>query len=458
MISKYKILFLSSAYLLTGCYHDKPTVNDFDTLVVTPPVSPEEIDEVIDFVDLEKKKDHQGGMPPLIEDPVPETEASLSEGYPAGMEKKVQFWINYFSKKNPKTITRYLNRGAPYKKLIMKLLEEQGLPKDLYYLALIESGFSMKATSRARASGAWQFMKATGKRYGLSINYYVDERWDPVRSTIAASLYLSDLNNVFHSWHLAMAAYNAGEMRIMNAIMRANTRDFWELTKAKRLPRETMNYIPKFIAAAKIGKNPAKYGITIKESEDFDPDSVQVPAPVSLKTIASVSGLSYTSLRKLNPHIKRGITPPSNKEYKLWVPKGSVEKIHPKIKDLAARRLKFKRSLAKTREDIPNSGFHKVRRGETLDSISRKYGMTVSQIRKTSGIKGSRIYPGQKIRVGNSSNKAKTYQRYRVRKGDNLYSIARRFDTTIKDIRKMNRIRRNTIYAGQLLKVKQNRL
>ena len=469
----YKLFFV---FLVVSCAHDDKPVEDFEPHFGEP-VSPDEIDEVIDFVDPTHWGVSASHMPPLLqgakreeglpayeEEPEEPSESSISltEGYPAGMEGKIQYWIKYFTERHPRTMSRYLSRGSKYRGLISKVLREQGLPQDLFYVALIESGFSLKATSSASASGPWQFMKATGKRYGLTINYYVDERWDPVRSTIAASLYLSDLNNVFHSWYLAMAAYNAGEMRIMGAIMRANSRDFWQLVQKKKLPRETMNYIPKFIAAAKIGKNPERYGIKFTESSEHVSASVQVPSPMSLRTMAKITGVSYNTLKRLNPHIKRGITPPnSGRTYKLWVPEDATEVFEEKRALLAKNRLRFKNKLAKSREDLPRSGYHKVRRGETLDLISRKYGMTLSQLRRVSGLRGSRIFPGQRIKVVKNAAKASrgkpTYQRYRVRKGDNLYTIARRFDTTIREIRKMNKIRRNRIYAGQLLRVKKNR-
>ena len=179
---------------------------------------------------------------------------------PLEINQEVERWIDFFTVKDRERFQRFLERGEKYKPQIMAALREQGVPPEIYYQAMIESGFATSATSRAKAVGIWQFMRETGRRYGLRVDSYVDERRDPLRSTVAAALYMKDLYNVFHSWYLAVAAYNAGEGRIMNTIMRSKTRDFWEMARRKVLPNETMNYIPKFIAATMIGTDPQKYG------------------------------------------------------------------------------------------------------------------------------------------------------------------------------------------------------
>ena len=165
-----------------------------------------------------------------------EIEYTISHGIPLEINDKVEKWINYFTKKDRDRFQRFLNRGEKYRKMIQAVLADQGIPTDLYYLAMIESGFSVKARSHASAVGVWQFIRATGRRYGLKIDYYVDERQDPMRSTIAASLYLKDLHLVFNSWYLAMASYNAGESRIMGSIMKQSSRDFWQLVRKNALP------------------------------------------------------------------------------------------------------------------------------------------------------------------------------------------------------------------------------
>jgi membrane-bound lytic murein transglycosylase D len=182
------------------------------------------------------------------------------EAIPAEMNPSVQKWIHYFSQKDAPRFQRFLDQGHTYRDTVEALLEKNQLPRQLYYLAMIESGYSNHATSSAKAAGVWQFIPATARRYGLQINSQIDERRNPIRSTEAAILYLKDLYNVFGSWHLALAAYNAGEYRIMGAVIRGKSRDFWTLVKNRVLPLETANYIPKFLAAIKIGGNPDQYG------------------------------------------------------------------------------------------------------------------------------------------------------------------------------------------------------
>lgn len=377
---------------------------------------------------------------------------------PMEMNNDVQKWMDFFSKRKPDLFERYMGRGNTYKKLILDILRKQEVPIELYYLAMIESGFSTRAVSRASAVGIWQFIRATGKRYGLQINHYVDERQDPTRSTIAASLYLKDLYNVFNSWYLAMAAYNAGESRIMNAIMSGNSRNFWELANKRKLPRETMNYTPKFIAATTIGNAPEKYGIRAKYSERL-PDlvSLTVPSPVRLTDIARAIGISTKELKKYNPHILRGITPPYVKEYKVWIP-GNITVNTASVRSrLAAKRIS-KLARYSSKKYRGKYLIHKVRRGENLSIIAAKYRTTVRKLRSLNRLYKNRIYAGKTLRIKKNSRVAskksrKSKKTYRVKRGDNLFNISRKFGISIKKLKKINRLRKNRIYVGQLLKL-----
>jgi membrane-bound lytic murein transglycosylase D len=355
---------------------------------------------------------------------------------------------------------------------------------------MIESGFMLHAKSPMAAVGFWQFIPGTGRRYGLRVDNFVDERRDPRRATIAAAMYLSDLNNVFDSWYLALSAYNAGEMRIMNAIMRGKSRDFWQLVKDKQLPSETMDYIPKFMAAFLIGTNPEKYGFrrpTQEANEDLV--AVNVPSPISLHTISEYASVPLVTLQVANPHLVKGMTPPGTQNYKIWVPKTFISNINENQERLATARLniaptriaKLEKADRGDRADSPvkaslaNRKFHRVKRGEHLAMIAEKYGMTVGQLKIFNRLKSNNIRPGMKLKIRGSEiveTAAVTNDRsekrlmadtdtegsgtYRVRRGDNLHEIAKRFGVSVQSLKKMNKLRRTDLRIGQVLKVAKN--
>ncbi len=361
----------------------------------------------------------------------------------------VDKWIDYFANKDKERFQRFLDRGEYYKELVQTILEENGLPHELYYLAMIESGFVKYARSRASAVGTWQFMKGTGKQYGLDVNSYVDERKDPIRATEAATKYLGDLYMAFKSWELALAAYNCGEHRVLRSIMRGDTRDYWSLNEKKLIPRETRNYVPKFMAAVIIGNNPEKYGFEDPSkmvTERYpDVESVEVPSSTNLKKVANLAGIDYKMLRKINYHLRRGITPPFQKAYEIWVPKGkgrSVASINPILN-------KFK---SKATQDTKN--YYVVKRGDTLSRIARKFNERVSYLKRLNNISGSRIYVGQKLRVtAKSYSSAGGHEYYFVKRGDSLSEIGQKFNIRISTLKTLNGIRGNRIYVGQKLKV-----
>lgn len=410
-----------------------------------PEVVPDEIDEVL----VSKGFNPKPGTIPPIGAEEDEINKVIKEGIPVEVNEHVERWIHFFTKKRPDLFQRYLDRGEAYKPMILSVLRDQGIPSELYYQALIESGFVQSAVSSAQAVGIWQFIKGTGTRYGLQVGRYADERIDPYRATIAASMYLNDLHNVFDSWYLAMAAYNAGEMRIMRAIMKGKTRDFWALAKGNFLPSETMNYIPKFLAATIIGSDPEKYGFRKPEAKALhNPVAVSVPTAVPLRKIASISGIPHRTLYKLNKHLKRKMTPPGSGTYKIWVPEGFENSIAENQVKLEG----FKLAIKDSKSPSNQRRFHRVRRGETLTSIARKYNVNVRQLKKMNRLKGNRIYVGNRLRI--HSAKDDTYQ---VKRGDNLHSIARKFGISVYKLKSLNSLRRSTIYAGQILKVSSGR-
>ncbi|RME16074.1 MAG: hypothetical protein D6797_05255, partial [Bdellovibrio sp.] len=199
----------------------------------------------------------------------------------------VQKWLNYFQERGRAHMERYLKRSTRYISVMKAELRKRGMPEELIYVPLIESGFNHRAYSYASAVGYWQFIRGTAKRYGLRINTFIDERRDPILSTNAAAEYFSELYNLFGDWYLALAAYNAGENRIKRAVMKYKTRNFWRLAKGRRLPRETRNYVPKFIAAALIHQNPAKYGFhDLDYQKPLSFDEIRVARSISLYTLA----------------------------------------------------------------------------------------------------------------------------------------------------------------------------
>ena len=378
---------------------------------------------------------------------------------PLEMNQDVERWIDFFTVKDRERFQRFIERGEKYKPQIMATLREQGVPPEIYYQAMIESGFATSATSRAKAVGIWQFMRETGRRYGLRVDSYVDERRDPLRSTVAAALYMKDLYNVFHSWYLAVAAYNAGEGRIMNTIMRSKTRDFWEMARRRALPNETMNYIPKFIAATMIGTDPQKYGF-----EGLSPESmpqlvtVAVPSPVKLADIAALSGMPLNVLKDFNPNLLKGMTPPDSSTYRIWVPADEQNRVEGLHDRLLAMRIRGLKNVAK--HELEHPAVHLVARGETLPRIASNYGLSVKRIRQLNGLQSSRLTPGMRLALVGRDEFAQgttgsiSGQQYRVRSGDSLRSIARRFGVSIQDLKRMNGLRRNAVATGQMLKIR----
>lgn len=242
---------------------------------------------------------------------------------PVVFNKTVQGWIKYFLGRGKKHFIRYTERAGRYAPVLGKILENSGLPRDLIFLAMAESGFHNNAKSWAKAVGPWQFMPFTGRKYGLQIDWYLDERRDPLKATIAAAKYLSDLYDLFGSWELAAAAYNAGEGKISRAIRRYRTRNFWELRRGRYLRRETKNYVPKIMALAIIGKNLESFGFTdVKFERPLDFDEITVSGNTDLYQVGEVLDVDFTMLKKLNPELMRWVTPLAHETYKLRVPVG----------------------------------------------------------------------------------------------------------------------------------------
>jgi membrane-bound lytic murein transglycosylase D len=364
-------------------------------------------------------------------------------------------------------IGRGLARSGRYVPMIHRIFEEEGLPKDLAQIALIESSFIPHARSPMSAHGIWQFMPRTGRHYGLTANAVVDERRDPEKATRAAARYLAYLYELFHDWHLAMAAYNAGEGKILRAMSRTGAGDFWELAAASGAIRpQTQNYVPAVIAATLIAKNPNHYGFEIEYHAPLAYDTVTLDRPVRLDRLCDGQGITVEELKELNPELKTLVTPRQPEGYSLKIPLGSREGVQ--LAYAAAPTAK-----------LPTHRFHKVRRGETLARIARRYGVSVGSLAAANSLsRKARLKRGRLLRlpdreeirvarrparkskkapavqVAQVKKKAPAVGSYRVRRGDTLYRIALRHGTTVARILAINSLPAPTsIKPGDRLKI-----
>ncbi len=375
-------------------------------------------------------------------------EEIISEKLPPNLNDQINYFIKYFTQKRRRLFALWLKRSGRYLPLIENIFEKHGLPKDLAYLAMIESGFNPFAYSRAGACGIWQFMRGTARKYGLKINYWIDERRDPEKATQAAALYLSDLYSMFGDWRLACAAYNAGEGKIYRAILRYRTRDYWRLCRYRYLRRETKNYLPKWLAATIIAKNPEKFGFFIKYDPPLDYETVKVPGGTDLRMVALAAGVDYETIRWLNAELRRAKTPPYLESYPVKVPFGTAETVRKYLKQV--RFVYHRRALR-----------HRVRRGETLLKIASYYKVPLKVLRRINGLRGDFIRAGQVLVIPyreqasfyvaqiKVENARATY--YRVRRGDTLWHISRKFGVPIHKIKAWNNLSSNNILPGQIL-------
>ena len=375
---------------------------------------------------------------------------------PLILNSKVKRMITLFQERKHKEFQVWLDRYSFYASTIRPILASYGLPEELIFLAMIESGLNTKAYSYAHAVGPWQFISATGRRYGLKRDWWVDERRDIIKSTHAGAQYLKDLNEEFEDWYLAMAAYNCGESRVRRTIRREGHRDYWRMIT---LPRQTRNYVSTVLAAAIIGSDPEAYGFHIKPLTDWEYEVIEIDRSLDLDKIAIALRVNYQELKKFNPELRQGVTPPAKTPYPLKVPLGKGA------------------SLTKAVASIPTSDkidyqVHFVRRGETLSVIARKYGVSLTKLVQANRIKNqNRLSVGQKLVIpapkaytSTSSKKSSSkstppssdYAKkiYTVRKGDTLGQIAENFNTSAKRIRHWNGLSYGQhIYPGQKLTV-----
>ena len=400
--------------------------------------------------------------------------ASTEHDVPIPQNSKVLAYVELFQGRLRDFIQDGLTRGTKYLPMIQSVFRAEGLPLDLAYIPIIESGFKPNAVSKANAKGPWQFMKATALENGLHHDWYIDERSDPEKATLAAAKYLKSLSKLFDGdWNLVLAAYNGGLGRVQRAVKRAGTEDFWELAESPRyLPKETREYVPLILAAIIVAKNPAQYGFEIVAHDPIAYDKVTVPRAIDLRRVAEWTGTSIDEIQSLNPQLRRWTTPVQYPTFELKVPAGTGDTFQARLAEA-------------TPSDLASLKWYTVKSGETLLSISRKLRVNRLDLAEANSLSvKSRVRTGQELiiprppaavlasrtdrpaptevasrsfsgtaAVPATSTHAPTSITYRVKRGDTLSSIAELFDTTVAKIKSWNKLRGNALVAGTRLKI-----
>ncbi|MBI4791560.1 MAG: LysM peptidoglycan-binding domain-containing protein [Deltaproteobacteria bacterium] len=383
-------------------------------------------------------------------------EEEVTYDFPVTMNRQVEFYLDFFQTTQRDIFTRWLERSTRYLPMMQAELRKAGLPEDLAYLAMIESGFSLTAFSTAKAVGPWQFMSYTARDYDLVINKYVDERRDPEKSTRAAVAFLSDLYAMFGDWHLAVAAYNAGGGKISKGIKNYNTNDFWELAQEQYLNGETKRYVPKLIAAIIIAKNAEKYGFTnINYAPPLAYETVEVPSWTPLRAVEVACEASLEELRNLNRHLPLLVTPPDLENYPLKVPVGQ--------KELVAK------NLPRVRETVATDfKTHVVEGKETLTKICKLYNVNKTTLLKANNLRKSKLAKGQRLRIPYQvtsytladtemaqavvQQPASRLVQHKVRSGDTVASIAKRYNVSPQLVASWNSLKNiHKLKVGQQL-------
>ena len=378
---------------------------------------------------------------------------------PIPLNQRVLSYIDLFQGRLHDFIEDGMKRGSKYLPMIQSVFRAEGLPLDLAYVPLVESAFKPNALSRANARGVWQFMSGTAVENGLRRDWFIDERSDPEKATAAAARYLASLSRLFGGdWHLALASYNGGPGRLQRALKSARLDDFWKLAdKPKLLPRETREYVPMILAAIVIARNPAEYGFDFEPEAPSAYDKVMLPRPVDLRRVAEWAGTSTEVIQALNPELRRWTTPVQNAGYELKVPAGTADVVRARLE-------------ASPSDDLASLRFYTVKRGETLTVIARKLAIPKTDLAEANYMAlTARVVPGQKLLVphpppllvasgpdrpvratksrvgdaetdhlGNLATSNRVRERYLVKQGDTLTSVARLFKTSVAALESWN--------------------
>jgi membrane-bound lytic murein transglycosylase D len=412
---------------------------------------------------------------PELKDAVESGLQTAPPDIPVPLNQKVLQYIALFQGRLHDFIQEGMSRGAQYLPMIQKVFRAEGLPLDLAYIPLVESAFKPNALSRAKAKGVWQFVSGTGIENGLRQDWYIDERSDPEKATVAAAKYLSTLATMFDGdWHLALASYNGGPGRVQRAMTRGRQNDFWKLAaKPGLLPRETREYVPMILAAVVVARSPEQYGFTFGPFEPLKYETVTLPAPVDLRRVAEWTETTIDEIQALNPELRRWTTPVKDKEYALKVPTGTAGVISARLAESADA-------------DLASLKFYVVKQGETITTIAKKLRVGRTDLAEANYLKTTaRLSTGQQLMVpqettvlmaartdrsapgesaaavdsvvpavvtaSNESDVVKTY--YRIRPGDTLVSIAKTYKTTVSQLQTWNGLNGSQIRAGDRLTV-----
>jgi len=392
-------------------------------------------------------------IPPGLEGKVSEDLKSSRFSIPMVLNKEVLQFLDYYQGRARSTTQSALNRSSRHMDEIKEIFKEEGIPEELIYMAHVESLFKYNAYSRASARGMWQFMSGTAKLYGLKVNWWIDERLDPIKSTRVAARYLKYLYEEFEDWYMVMAAYNVGPGRIQRVLRKHGKMDYWTLVNRKLIPRETRNHVPATLAAILIYHNPELYGFALSPEEKPQTEEFSVDYQVDLGVIAEATGHSLNDLRDINPALQRGVTPFDPVKYTMNIPAGCSEQLAQALAELPpSKRLRLRH--------------HRVSSGETLSLIASRYGVTIKAISDTNNIRNiNRLKIGQDLiipltggPIPVSPDEARkvlaSSGTHTVQRGDSLYSISQTYGVKLQHLFEWNALGpKSRIYPGQKILV-----
>ncbi|QAR32139.1 LysM peptidoglycan-binding domain-containing protein [Geovibrio thiophilus] len=462
-MKKY-LAIIPAIFFVVSCAGSKPAGPKYSSLVQEPAAveEPEELDtegtvqleafSPIFLTDEISKRELNYGLlpskPQFHFDDIGETRY-VYDVIPLVEEDRYEYYVKRFTQDIPNVFQNWLNRSNKYLYIVKDILRREGVPDELAYLPFTESGFNATAISRAGASGMWQFMRGTGKSYDLNDNFWVDERRDFEKATTAAARHLRDLYEDLGDWHLALAAYNAGMGKIIRAIRMYESRDFYTLAKYSYLKQETKDYVPKYLALRHIFCNYQEFGFETPVETPLIFDRLTVDRQVNLYVIAKLTGTSYSALKELNPELKTPVTPPVG-SYTIRIPYGTAESAGTQIASMS-------------QDELLMYKIYNAKRGEKLDSIAKKYSVSVNDIKSSNGLLHTKLYTDTPIFIpvkkyhdpALDREFAKVLKPYNpkvhvVRKGENLSTIARKYGLGLNEVVAMNKgIKPSKIRPGQ---------